>query len=138
MLLTLIDSISKQLSRPKGYARVLFIDFSAAFNSVKLSILLKRLAELDISGTLILWIKDFLSCRPQRVQVNGTLSHTLTLSTGCPQGSVLSPVLFSLFTNEFCINECNMKLIKYADDMALVSLPQNADPSDDTCFFNSC
>ncbi len=56
------------------------------------------------------------------------------LSTGCPQGSVLSPVLFSLFTNEFCINECNMKLIKYADDMALVSLPQNADPSDDTCF----
>lgn len=50
------------------------------------------------------------------------MSDMLTLSTGCPQGCVLSPVLFSLFTNEFTIKEEHFRLFKYADDMALVGL----------------
>ncbi len=64
----------------------------------------------------------FLSCRPQRVCVKGVMSDVLTVSNGCPQGCVLSPVLFSIFTNEFTINEENVRLFKYADDMALVGL----------------
>lgn len=134
-MLILVDSVSKQLSLPKRYARVLFVDFSAAFNSMKLSILLKRLADLNVDKGLILWTRDFLSCRPQRVCVNGTLSGVLIISTGYPQGSVLSPVFFSLFTNEFAINDCNFKLIKYADDMALVGLLQNNDPSGEASYF---
>ncbi len=50
------------------------------------------------------------------------MSDMLTVSNGCPQGCVLSPVLFSIFTNEFTINEENFRLFKYADDMALVGL----------------
>ena len=46
-VLVLLDSISKQLALPKGNARVLFVDFSAAFNSMKLHILLQRLANIN-------------------------------------------------------------------------------------------
>jgi len=49
----------------------------------------------------------FPSCRPQRVCVRGGMSDVLTVSNGFPQGCVLSPVLFSIFTNEFTINEEN-------------------------------
>ncbi len=58
-VLTLLDSVSKQLALPKGYARVLFVDFSAASNSMKLHILLTRLADLNIDKGLILWIRGF-------------------------------------------------------------------------------
>ncbi len=50
------------------------------------------------------------------------MSDVLTVSNGCPQGCVLSPVLFSIFTNEFTINEENFRVFKYAVDMALVGL----------------
>ena len=109
---------------------------TTTFNSMKLHILLKRLADLNIDKGLILWIRDFLSCRPQRVCVNGSQSEVLTISTGCPQGSVLSPLLFSLFTNEFALNESNFKLIKYADDMALVGLLQKTDPSGEAFYLS--
>lgn len=46
-----------------------------------------------------------------------------------PTSTVLSPLLFSLFTNDFAINNDRVKLIKYADDMALVGLCQKNDPS---------
>lgn len=133
-VLVLLDFISKQLALPKGYARVLFIDFSAAFNSMKLHILLQRLANINIDNSLILWIRDFLSCRTQMVSVNGLLSGVHTISTGCPQGSVLSPMLFSLFTNDFNINNSTFKLIKYADDMALVGLLQKTNPLDEASY----
>lgn len=83
---------------------------------------------------MILWIRDFLSCRTQMVSVNGLLSGVHTISTGCPQGSVLSPMLFSLFTNDFNINNSTFKLIKYADDMALVGLLQKTNPLDEASY----
>ncbi len=71
-----------------------------------------------------MWIKDFLLSRTQRVWCNGQLSDECTVNTGDPQGSVISPVLFSLYINDFMIHNSNFKLFKYADDMALVGLLQ--------------
>ncbi len=51
---------------------------------------------------------------------NGQLSDKCTVNTGAHQGSVISPVLFSLYINDFMIHNFNFKLFKYADDMALV------------------
>lgn len=94
-----------------------------------------RLVDLNVDADLILWIRVFLSCRPPRVCVNGTLSGEAVIFTGFKQGSVVSPLLFFLilfiFMNSY---DYNFKLIKYADDMALVCLLQRMDSSCETSY----
>ncbi len=125
--LTLLDKIFCHLNNPtKTYVRVLFMDFSSAFNTVQPHILLRHLSDLHVSSNLILWIREFLRERPQCVGINKILSDCLVLNTGVPQGCVLSPLLFSLYTNEFQCNSKNLSLIKYEDDMALVAGLQDA------------
>ena len=83
------------------------MDFSSAFNSIQPHVLIKRLLDLDVNTDLVLWIRQFLCDRPQRVRLNSrfcdqpVLSGELVLNTGVPQGCVLSPVLFSVYTNEY-------------------------------------
>ena len=120
--LTLLNYLSKHLSGNHTYARILMIDFSSAFNSIEPFVLLKRLSDLNVNKSLILFIYDFLSDRPQRVFASGIFSKELILNTGVPQGCVLSPTLFSLYTNEMQMNDIYTKLFKFADDMALVGL----------------
>ena len=55
------------------------------------------------------------------VCVNSVKSNELILNTGAPQGCVLSPILFSIYTNEIMSNTTTLTLIKFADDMALVA-----------------
>ncbi len=56
----------------------------------------------------------------------------MCVSTGAPQGSVLSPILFSLYISDFMIQYPNFKLFKYADDMALVGLLHKGSINDTT------
>lgn len=84
------------------YVRMLFIDYSSAFNTIVPSRLVTELLGLGFNSTLCMWIKDFLSGWPQTVRLGSHLSPTLTLSTGAPQGCVLSPILYSLYTSD-CI-----------------------------------
>lgn len=83
--------------------------------------LLHCLTKLQVHLTLILWIRQFLLDRPQHVFFNGFRSSTLVLKTGLPQGCVLSPILFSIYTNGISCSRSGMTLLKYADDMALVA-----------------
>ena len=97
-----------------------------AFNTIQPHVLIKKLLNLEVNPDLILWIRQFLCDRPQRVRLNGSLSRDPVLSdevivnTGAPQGCVLSPILFSIYTNDISCNNSFLTLIKYADDMALV------------------
>ena len=120
--LTLINLISKHLQNAEASVRILMIDFSSAFNSIEPVVLLKRLIDLGVNSNLILFINDFLKERPQRVMANGKLSDELVLSTGAPQGCVLSPTLFSIYTDEIRLKNAITTLFKFADDMALVGL----------------
>ena len=119
--LTLTNKALAHLDKPGTFVRVLMMDFSSAFNTLQTHILIKRLLDLDVSPGLILWIRSFLSDRPQRVSVDGILSNEIILNTGAPQGCVLSPVLFSIYTNEFMCDNDILTLIKFADDMALTA-----------------
>ncbi len=77
------------------HVRLLFVDFSSAFNTIQPHVLVKKLiSEFKL---------DFLSDRIQRVRVNRTFSDTLITSTGSPQGCVLSPLLYILYTND-CVS----------------------------------
>ena len=120
--LTLVNLVAKHVQHSKNFCRILMIDFSSAFNSIEPLILLRRLADLGVNNNLILFINDFLKERPQRVLANGIFSEELVLSTGAPQGCVLSPTLFSIYTDEIRFNNDITTLFKFADDMALVGL----------------
>ena len=86
------------LEYPNTYVRMLFVDFSAAFNTTIPHKLVLKLIHLGLPTSLCSWILDFVSNRPQNVRVGDLTSSTITLNTGAPQGCVLSPALYTLFT----------------------------------------
>ncbi len=93
---TALHSALCHLDQRGSYARLLFVDFSSAFNTILPDRLVNKLLDLGISHSICLWIKDFLSDRPQKVIVGCHYSSCLSLSTGSPQGYVLSPLLYTL------------------------------------------
>ena len=75
------------------------------------------------------WIFDFLLNRTQVVRFNFQLSEPLMLSTGAPQGCVLSPLLFTLFTNDCRSSSSSTQIYKFSDDTTIKGLITNADKS---------
>ena len=88
------------LDKRNTYVRMLFIDYSSAFNTIVPSKLVIKLETLGLDPALCNWILDFLTGRPQVVRVGNNISTLLILNTGAPQGCVLSPLLCSLFTHD--------------------------------------
>ena len=113
-----------------SYVRMLFLDFSSAFNHIIPDILVQKLSHLGLSTPICLWIKDFLSDRPQSVRLGPHLSSKITLSTGSPQGCVLSPLLFTLYTYDCSPTHLSNTIIKFADDTTVVGLISGGDESD--------
>ena len=121
-----LDNVYEHLDKQRKFCRILFVDFSSAFNTINPSILIDRLKSMGINSHLIAWIFDFLTNRTQYVKFQNIVSNIIVTNTGSPQGCVLSPVLFTIYTNECQINEPNIKLIKFADDSYLEGLINNA------------
>ena len=90
---TALHSALSHLDNSNTYVRLLFIDFSSAFNTIIPAKLITKLIDLGIKPSLSNWILDFLTNRPQSVRLENNTSSTL--NTGVPQGYVL---LYSLFT----------------------------------------
>ena len=79
---------------------LVLLDLSAVFDTVDHNILLSRLAtRFGITGNALKWVESYLSERSQYVTVNGVKSTTKELLWGVPQGSVLGPILFILYTS---------------------------------------
>lgn len=117
--------------RNGSYTRVAFIDFAKAFASVCHSKLLYKLSCLGISGSLLNIIKSFLSCRAQKVVIQGTASEYVNISSGVPQGSVLGPILFVIYINDLPdIFPKNVVSKYFADDAKLYTEIKNIDDVD--------
>ena len=114
--------IYKHIDKPRTYCRILFVDFSSAFNTIQPSILLEKLIDLDVNSYLSLWINSFLTERSQYARYGNVQSNSIITNTGAPQGCVLSPVLFTLYTNDCKINDRNTKLLNFADDSSILGL----------------
>ena len=108
---------------PDNFATILFVDFSSAFNTIQRHHMIKKLHLLNIPTLLIHWVHNFLSNRPQSVKVGSSFSSTVITNTGAPQGCVLSPFLYTLYTND-CISPSptNITYFKYSDDTAILAL----------------
>ena len=93
-----------------------FLDFSKAFDTVNHSILLKKLSKLGFRGVSQSWLKSFLCGRHQYVSVSGCDSEVKPIAIGVPQGSTLSPLLFSIYINDMCNCSNLLNFTHFADD----------------------
>ncbi len=108
---------------------LLFIDYSSAFNTIVLIKLAVKLSLSDrgLNTSLCDWIQDFLTCRPQVVKMGQFTSNSITLNIGAPQGCVLSPLLYSLYTHDCVSSHSSTSIVKFADDTVVLGFISNND-----------
>ena len=80
---------------------VAFLDFSKAFDRVNHSVLLQKISSFGISCSLLQWCESYLSNRWQITVLDGVSSTWLEIPSGVPQGSILGPLFFVVFTSDF-------------------------------------
>ena len=110
-LLEAVNIWSKTLSHNVP-VDVIFLDYAKTFDTVPYIRLGIQIETFGISGNLLAWIKVILTGRGQRVVVNSALSPWTPMTSGVPQGSVLGPLLFTLFVSDILENICSL----FADD----------------------
>ncbi len=114
--------VLQYLEKLGTYVRILFVDFSLAFNTILPNRLLPKLTKLSVPTSVCQWINSFLTDRQQLVRLGKLSSSTRTISTGTPQGCVLSPLLLSLYNNDCTSKDPSVKLLKFADNNPLIGL----------------
>ena len=98
------------------YVLNIFLDLSKAFDTLDHTILSDKLLYYGIRGTAYNLLRSYLANREQFVELNDTASKTLHIVTGVPQGSILGPLLFLIYINDFPLSSNFFKFIMYADD----------------------
>ncbi|KAL2091174.1 hypothetical protein ACEWY4_013437 [Coilia grayii] len=109
----------------------MFFDFSSAFNTIQPRLLRDKLLRMGVEPGLVTWIMDYLTERPQFVKLGNLTSEAVVSSIGAPQGTVLSPVLFTLYTTDFNSETCHMQ--KFSDDTAIVGCIRDGQEGEYRC-----
>ena len=94
----------------------IFLDLSKAFDTIDHNILLTKLHHNGIRGTAHSWFKSYLTNRKQYTAYGKCLSSPAEIYWGVPQGSILGPILFLIYVNDFSKCLQSAEAIMYADD----------------------
>ena len=97
---------------------LIMLDLSAAFDTVDHGLLLHDLKSIGIKGNALKWFESYLSNRYITVVISNEKSEMRRLNMGVPQGSVLGPILFNIYTTELSriLEKHNVEFKLYADD----------------------
>ncbi len=99
---------------------IVFLDLKKAFDTVDHSLLLTKLKSYGITEVELGWFGNYLTDRKQTTEIDCTKSEYMAITCGVPQGSILGPLLFSIFINDLPSVVKQSQVILYADDTALI------------------
>lgn len=109
------------------FGRILFVDFTKAFDLIDHNILFQKMCELDFAPHIIVWFLSFLVNRTQFVSLGTSFSECKITNAGTPQGTLSGPNDFKLMINDLMFD---LAYIKYVDDTTVASV--SCDPLDES------
>ena len=113
-----MDRISSELDLGNTPIAI-FLDLSKAFDTLNHDILLSKLKHYGLSPLSLKWFNDYLPNRFHYVELNHFKSAAVPIKIGVPQGSILGPLLFTIYINDIQFSSAFFNFIKYADDTNL-------------------
>ena len=127
--LKLTDTIMYELDRSL-IPFAIFLDLSKAFDTLNYKVLLYKLKYYGLGNVAYNLIENHLTNRQQQVKLGNTNSNLLPMCIGVPQGSILGPLLFSIYINDLPKTCPKFHCIMYADDTTLYSFLENFESND--------
>ena len=104
------------------YVGAVFLDLRKAFDTVDHEILLSKLAEIGMKGSSLGWFRSYLTDRMQFVRFKSSVSTPGRITCGVPQGSILGPLLFSIYVRNLPKQASFCETSQFADDTSIIQL----------------
>ena len=124
-LILSLSNVFEYLKASEKFCFLLLFDFFKASDKIKHSVLMEKLARMNIPRSLFSFIKNYLTGREQNVNVHGYQSEKRLVSCGAPQGPVLGPILFLIYINELPNVVFSSLALLFADDLKLIHCFKN-------------